>query len=233
MSSFSEAEYIAVLKADNPVLAVMDDATISGFISGALRRYSRQVRKATKISADNSVVSGQSLYDFPSDALSINRLLDSESREEIEFGIEDQGSGMKFRPGVKVSYSTDALMIGDFYNNPLSFQSVPGVSGYDTFDIVYNAVLDMDSIQDHELEAIGEFVLYKAYDYNAAGQAIEVGDNIGDEVESLTDRDSTGTATTTKFTTTASSAKIYATMAAEALKRFNGLAQPRAYAVRG
>ncbi len=60
-----------------------------------------------------------------------------------------------------------------------------------------------------------------------------VEENVGDEIESLTDRDSTGAATTTKFVTTAGTAKMYTGLAVEALKRFNALAKPRPYAIRG
>lgn len=226
MSSLTKVQFIVELKVRSSVLSSMDDSALGTFIDIALRAVSKRLPEL-RVSVDNAVVSGQESYDFPASALGVVAIRNSETKSEVLFAIENEGSGDKIKLGSVMSRSYQELMQQDYYENPLAQDSWSQES-YSAFDIVYTMIQDMDSIKDTSLEALSFYVehlalLRKAEESadQASGAPLPV---------SITDSSSDGSATTVSFGDTP---KRYRELSTQALERFEDEVTQSPYGTRG
>lgn len=234
MSSYTKTEFRDECKTRSSVISSLENTDIESFIDIALRAYSRKLPEL-RISPDNAVVEGQDLYDFPSSALSITKIVDSDSRIEVTFAMEDQGSGNQIRLGSEMENSFDDSLESDYYISPInrSEQSYSGVSSTDTFDIEYTLLHDMDSIADTALEALYYHVLHSSY-IKKAGASISTSETeVTTTPASITDRDARGESTQITYPSRTTITKEYREFANDALKKFDELVNSFAYGVRG
>lgn len=235
MSSYTASEFITELKANNAVIAEFTDAQVLVFLNTALRRFSG-VFPELRISADNDVVDGQELYDFPSGALSITKIIDSDSRKEIAFAIENQGGddpADQIRLGNIIRSSASDLLEATYYDNPLASVSSSQVTGYTSFDIEYTLLQTIESIKDTSLDAISFYVEYLACNNKAAEVAAGAVTSSERVAESISDTDSSGASTTIKYSSSKEMTAVLRTQANEALERYNSEIGRSAYGVRG
>jgi len=223
MSSLSKADFIDELQARLGV------SVIGSYIDIALRAYSISFPKR-KVSADNDIADG--LYDYPDDAISIIRIVDSYSRKAIEFTIEDQGEGDKIRLGRIMEPSYAALLDTVYYDNPLALSVSKRTTSYSRFDIEYTLLQTMATIDDMGLEAIADYVEYLALNNKASAVSVEAANSSERVAESITDQDSTGASTTIKYSSAKETSNTLRQQADEALKRFKDAAKYAAYGTR-
>ena len=235
MSSYTASEFIAELKNNNAVIAAHTDAKVLGFLNTALRKISG-VFPELRISADNEVVTDQELYDFPADALSITKIIDSDSRKEIAFTIENQGGddpADQIRLGNIVRSSASDLLEATYYDNPLAQVGSSQVTGYTSFDIEYSLLQTIETIKDTSLDAISFYVEYLACNNKASEVAAGAVSSSERVAESISDTDSSGASTQIQYSSTKDTTTVLRTQANEALERFNAEIGRSAYGVRG
>lgn len=221
MSSKSKEQFITELKTRSGLLSALEDSTLGIFVDIALRAYSRKLPKVL-VSADNTVVSGQELYDFPTDALRVIKIRDAGSGKEILFAVEDQDSGRKFKLGSILTRSVDSLLTKDYYVSPLSSGvDTESISGYTAFDIEYVVLHTVDTISDTGLEAIALYVEYLALNQKAEKALSDALTEAAEVPASITDRSSDGATTTVSFDTRSKVAKGFSDLAAAKLAAFN------------
>jgi hypothetical protein len=235
MSSLTKAQFRDQLKVRSDVVSALEDSTIETFIDIALRAYSEKLPEL-RISEDNVVVSGQERYDFPSNALSIAKIVNPETGVEITFTIEDNGNGNQINLGNIKENSFDNLLEADYYDSPINTSTSVGsgsVTGYDTFDIEYTLLHQMTSINDDALEMLYHYVLYCSYEKRATDALIASETDETVTPESISDSNARGETTTIKYPSRTGIAKIWSDLARSALKSFNNGLGKFVYGVRG
>lgn len=230
MSSLTKDEFLLELKARSVMLANFTDDQLGSLVDIALRAYSGRLPKV-KISVDNAVVSGQELYDYPSGALKVTKIRDSDSYSEVLFSTEDQSNGSKIRLGSILQRSYEDLLQKEFYSNPLSQESVVSVS-YSAFDIEYVVLQTVPGVSDRGLEAVSFYVEYLALNQRAAQAAENAHTDITEVPANLVDRSSDGASTTVSFITKSDVSKRFAELATIALNKFTEMTQAT-YGTRG
>lgn len=243
MSSLTKDEYIDELQIRSALLAAESDPNMSVFVDAALRTYSGKLPKV-KWDTDNAVVSGQSLYDFPADAIRIVRLRTTEGLQPVNFSIEDQSSGNKIRIGNIERHSYEDLLKSDYYVDPLSGDqgstvtvttetiiSSASLFGYSAFDIGYVELQTIPNISDSGLETLAFYIEYLAL--NKKSQEISLGavDEGLDQASSITDSSADGSTTTVQFSKDPS--KTWSDRAEAKLKEFDDRVNNIPYGTRG
>ena len=233
MSSFSKAQFIAELKTRSGVIATFTDEAIGSFVDIALRAYSRFYPELL-VSVDNDVddMTESGLYEMPEGALSITKIVDSDSRKEIAFQVESQGEDDEIRLGEIIRPSYSDLLENTYYDNPLASASSTQVTSYEAFDIEYTILQDMDTIKDSSLEAVADYVEYLACNNKAGAVAVGAVDSSERIAEQITDQDSTGASTTIKYASSKEMATTLKQQANEALERFKDAQKNLVYGVR-
>ncbi len=244
MSSLTKVQYREELKVRSSVVASMEDADIDTFIDAALRVYSGRLPKV-KWSIDNTVVAGQEIYDFPSNALRIVSVRTTDNREPVHFAIEDRGSGNQIRLGSIQKHSFEGLLQQSYYSDPLNFQSdslvvvstetiVSGEAiGYSAFDVEYAELQTIPTVAEEALETLAFYVDYLALNKKAEESAEDMSERSDKSVSSITDSDSTGVSVTTTFDSQSVVTKRLEERAAEKLKKFEEETKQVHYGIRG
>lgn len=231
MSSYTKAQFRDELKIRSDAIKSMDNSDIEIFIDIALRVYSERLPEV-RVDADNDVVGGQELYDYPASALQIIQVIDADGRNEILFTTEDGGNGDKIRLGNILRRSYNDLLQASYYSNPLMQKIVLSESGYSLFDIEYIMLQDMSSVKDTGLESLSYYVEYLTYNKKADESASQSEEEIGSAPKSITDSDATGATTTIAYSVRTDLVKRYADLAQSARDKFLDAVQ-KVYGTRG
>jgi hypothetical protein len=214
MSSLTKSQFITQIKARSALLAGFTDATLSTFIDIALRAFS-EVRPEIRVDVDNTY--SEELVDVPSGYLNVLHI-DSDSRNRIEFAIENQGSGDHIRLGNIVKRSYDDLIEQEFYIDPMNSEFSSDDS-YTSYDIEYSILQTMSSIKDTSLEAVYNHVLYQACSNKAETIAMAAGNQ--EIVSELRDTDASGAETAVKFNSSKDQVENFTKLAESYLQQFN------------
>lgn len=232
MSSMTKLQFAEELRVRSNVLAQTDYGDLDILIDVALRAYSKRLPEV-RVSIDNAVVEGQTLYDYPTGALSIVKVRSSETGKEVLFVVENQGSGDKIKIGNIMSRSYQGLMQQDHYANPLLQESYD-LGSYSAFDIEYVMLQDMASIVETGLEALAHHIRYSAWQRREEDAAVQMNPASGDQIAvSLTDASADGSSTTVSFATGKDISKRFSEMASAELEKFNKLTEQAPYGTRG
>ena len=222
MSSLTIEEFKTELKIRSDIIFNMDDDDLTAIINMALRRFSGDFPKLMW-DIGNAVVDGQELYDYPDDAVKITKVRDSSSKQQIDYTIEDQGSGDQIRLGSISGNSFDDLMDQNFYYDPLVNEVSALITGYSNFDVEYALLQTIETINDRSIEALSFYVEYLAYGIEANKASQEASEEATNTPESLTDSDADGATTTVKYTTKTKLAMSYRVSASDMLKEYKAL----------
>ena len=216
MSSYTKSQFIAHIKTRSSLLSSFADETLSTFIDSALWVLSEK-QPEIRVDADNAFASGTDLYDLPTDCLDVYSVRDSDSRQRIEWSIENQGAGDHLRLGniSLPSYQDDIEQA--YYNDPFSNRSVAG-NTYTSFDIEYSILQTMSSVKDTHLEALYNYILYQACNNKVETIAMAAGSQ--EAVNQLTDTDASGNTTSVTFASAKESVSNLTTLAESYLDRF-------------
>ena len=233
MSSYTKVQFRDECKTRSSIVSSFSDTVVEQFIDIALRAYSIKLPEL-RIKEDNDVVSGQERYNFPSNALSITKITDADTGEEITFAIEDVGTGNQIRLGNIKQNSFYDLLTADYYDSPFSRSEADvSVSGYNTFDIEYTLLHDMSSISDAALEALYYHVLASAYEKKVEDVLSTSETEITTTPTSITDRDARGESTQVSYGSRTTISKQYSDLAQRAMDKFNAEINQFAYGTRG
>ncbi len=228
MSSYTKTQFRDELKIRSDAVKSMNNSDIEIFIDIALRAYSGRLPEV-RVDADNDVIDGQELYDYPTNALQIVQVIDADGRNEILFTTEDQGNGDKIRLGNIFRRSYDALLQASYYSDPLTQETVTSESSYSSFDIEYVMLQDMSSIKDTGLEALVYYVEYLTLNKKAD----EAASQSTGTPKSITDADATGASTTIAYGVRTDLVKRYSDLAQNAYDKFLNAVQNIPYGTRG
>ena len=221
MSSLTKVQLRDRLKNRSVVINSLADAIIEEFIDQALEVYSERWPEV-RWQIDNIVVDGQELYTYPTSAMKITKLRESDTLAEILFQTEDQDGTNKIRPGNYMRRSYHDLLQKEYYIDPLSVGTAELTgAGYTSFDVEYVMLQTMTTIKDRGLAALALYVEYLAYNYKAS--------DAENYAVSITDADSSGASTTISQ---GNIGKFYSDQAQGKLNAFNSsVRQP--YGTRG
>jgi len=233
MSSYTKTQFRDECKTRSSAISSFSDTVIEKFIDIALRAYSQKLPEL-RVSPNNSVVSGQELYSFPSNAENITKVTDADTGEEIVFVVTDEGNGNKIRLGNLKLDSFYELLQADYYDSPINRSEAQAtIAGYDTFDIEYTLLHDMTSIANTVLEALYYHILTSAYDGKIENALAVSETEITTQPASIMDRDARGETTQITYTSRISIAKQYSDLAQKAMDKFNAEVNKFAYGTRG
>jgi hypothetical protein len=245
MSSLTKTEFISELKTRSNLVSTFSDSDVGDFVDISLRKYSERLPKL-KWDIENDVVAGQELYNYPTGALRIISVRNSDGRDEIEWAIEDQGSGNQIRVGNVVSKSYDDLLEKDFYQNPVVFNKsatvdldvIEGIAteeyGYSQFDIEYAILQTVPTIAEEGLEAISHYVKYLCASYKSEESTLNMTDVDNEIPGRIIDSDSSGASTTIEFATQKDVANSFSNIAEKELEKFLNLTENNTvYGTRG
>jgi hypothetical protein len=221
MSSLTKTDFREELKEISPAVAGLENTVIEKMIDRALRAYSRRLPEI-RTDANQAIVEGQSLYNYPAGALSIVKVIDSASRKERLFATENQTGTEQFRLGGIMARSTDKRTADDFYVDPLQpgSQALTTTQGGGTFDIEYVQLHTMSTIKDTGLDALSLHVESQALGHKAS------------EPEKYADHSYTLPGGLSSQLRLQDAAKRFETQAAQKLKAFEGAVQS-GYGTRG
>jgi hypothetical protein len=223
MSSKTKAQFISECQSRSAILddsETIDNTALELYTDISLRAYSRR-QAELRVKSDNAVVAGQTGYDKPANTLSIISLWTHEGHSPIDFTVEtDADTGIeKIYPGDISQHSTDSLMEQTYYNDVLNYHS--GINaGYSSFDIEFTLLHTMSSIKETGLEPLFWYMEYLGYSKKAGKTALQAEDDSMQSIDSVTDRDATGAATTTTYSSKLNVSGNYMKLAQAALKQF-------------
>jgi len=221
MSTKTISQYVTEIKVRSALLKTMPDSDLETFIEIALREYSR-LQPEIKVSENNAVITGQTEYTIPSNAIKVVNLWESATKHPVLFEVRTKDNGNSvIIIGDKKQRSTAPIEQQVYYNSPLDYNA-PLDGGYVSFDIEYAILQTMATIKETGLDALFYYIQFMAYDYKGSELALLAETDQEGAMESLTDSDPTGASHTIRFSSKLNVSNTYTKLGEAMYKRFMG-----------